>query len=85
MTGVSFITTIFNKTPFLRRVVDALRRQTGQFDREFIFVDDGSTDGSAAMIAELTDGPIQSLSCVSPIAGHRRRPMPARRAHRRRG
>jgi glycosyltransferase involved in cell wall biosynthesis len=56
VTGVSFITTIFNKTAFLPRVVEALARQTGSFRREFIFVDDGSTDGSAAMIAELTEG-----------------------------
>lgn len=56
MTGVSFITTVYNKTAFLPRVVDALARQSGPFVREFVFVDDGSTDGSASLIAQLTEG-----------------------------
>ena len=32
----------------------ALRRQEGKFDREFIFVDDGSTDRSVEMVRDLT-------------------------------
>lgn len=56
MTGVSFVVTVFDKRPYLRRVVAALARQTGSFEREFIFVDDGSSDGSAEFIAELTHG-----------------------------
>lgn len=54
MSGVSFIVTVFNKTAYLPRVTDALKRQTGSFTREFIFVDDGSSDGSAEMIGRLT-------------------------------
>jgi hypothetical protein len=53
-TAVSFIITVFNKSAFLPKVIDALARQTGMFEREFIFVDDGSTDGSAEMIESLT-------------------------------
>jgi glycosyltransferase involved in cell wall biosynthesis len=56
LSGVSFIITIFNKTDFLPRVVDALARQSGDFAREFVFVDDGSSDGSAGLIARLTQG-----------------------------
>ncbi len=56
MTGVSFITTIFNKTAYLPRVIAALAGQAGPFAREFVFVDDGSTDGSAEMIAAITTG-----------------------------
>jgi glycosyltransferase involved in cell wall biosynthesis len=56
VTGISFIVTVFNKRPYLARVLEALARQTGPFEREFIFVDDGSTDGSAALIEELTQG-----------------------------
>jgi glycosyltransferase involved in cell wall biosynthesis len=37
-------------------VVAALRRQSGGFAREFVFVDDGSSDGSAELIARLTEG-----------------------------
>jgi glycosyltransferase involved in cell wall biosynthesis len=56
MNGVSFIVTVFNKRQFLPRVVAALARQSGSYAREFVFVDDGSTDGSAELIAELTRG-----------------------------
>ncbi len=55
MTGVSFIVTVFDKAAFLPRVLDALQRQAGDFTREFVFVDDGSRDGSAEFIARLTD------------------------------
>lgn len=54
--GVSFIVTVFNKRAYLPGVVSALAAQTGPFRREFVFVDDGSTDGSAELIAELTAG-----------------------------
>ncbi|HZT51792.1 MAG TPA: glycosyltransferase [Stellaceae bacterium] len=56
MTGVSFIITVFDKRPYLPRVIDALARQGGPFQREFVFVDDGSRDGSAEVIAECTTG-----------------------------
>ena len=56
MTGVSYIVSVFDKARFLPRVLDALRRQTGDFAREFLFVDDGSRDGSADLIARLTQG-----------------------------
>lgn len=56
MTGVSFITTVYDKRAYLPRVIDALAHQGGAFEREFVFVDDGSGDGSAEVIAECTDG-----------------------------
>ena len=55
MTGVSFIVTVFDKAAFLPQVLDALQRQSGDFRREFLFVDDGSRDGSAEIIARLTE------------------------------
>lgn len=54
--GVSFVLPVFNKVPYLPAVCRALADQAGDFSREFIFVDDGSTDGSAALIEQLTDG-----------------------------
>ena len=54
MQGVSFVITIFNKAPYLAAVLPALRAQCGDFEREFIFVDDGSTDGSADLIERKT-------------------------------
>ncbi len=54
--GVSYVVTVYNKRPFLPQVLAGLAAQTGDFDREFVFIDDGSTDGSAAEIARLTVG-----------------------------
>jgi glycosyltransferase involved in cell wall biosynthesis len=44
--GVSFVIPVFNKRRFLRPVIAGLAAQRGDFAREFIFIDDGSTDGS---------------------------------------
>jgi hypothetical protein len=46
MDGVSYIVTVYNKLPFLPLVLGALFAQTGDFAREFVIIDDGSTDGS---------------------------------------
>lgn len=54
MAGISFIVTVFDKRPYLPRVIESLASQQGEFERQFIFVDDGSTDGSADLIADLT-------------------------------
>jgi cellulose synthase/poly-beta-1,6-N-acetylglucosamine synthase-like glycosyltransferase len=54
--GVSFVIPVYNKRAFLPQVIDGLKAQRGDFAREFVFVDDGSTDGSAAALAELTAG-----------------------------
>ncbi len=52
--GVSFVVTVYNKERFLPLVLEALSRQRGDFQREFIFVDDGSTDGSLRILNEAT-------------------------------
>jgi glycosyltransferase involved in cell wall biosynthesis len=44
--GVSFVIPVFNKRRFLRQVIAGLKAQRGDFAREFIFIDDGSSDGS---------------------------------------
>jgi glycosyltransferase involved in cell wall biosynthesis len=54
--SVSYVITVYNKRAFLPQVVAGLAAQQGDFAREFVFVDDGSTDGSAAEIARLTGG-----------------------------
>ncbi|MGE5546973.1 MAG: glycosyltransferase family 2 protein [Solirubrobacterales bacterium] len=51
---VSYVVTVYNKTAFLPLVVEGLRRQDGAFAREFVFVDDRSTDGSVEMLRALT-------------------------------
>ena len=54
--GVSFLVPVYNKRRHLAALVAGLAAQRGDFGREFIFVDDGSSDGSAALLAELTAG-----------------------------
>ena len=53
MNGVSYIVTVYNKASFLPATIAALAAQQGDFEREFIFVDDGSTDGSIDQLRQL--------------------------------
>jgi glycosyltransferase involved in cell wall biosynthesis len=54
--GVSFVVPVYNKAPYLQRVLAAMFDQAGDFEREFIFIDDGSTDGSLDLLRRLTAG-----------------------------
>src|ERR1051326_6231365 len=49
MPTVSVITPCFNAAPFIAETIESVRRQTRD-DWEHIVVDDGSTDGSAALV-----------------------------------
>ena len=55
-TGVSFVVPVYDKAPWLPGVLERLAAQRGDFDREYIFVDDGSTDGSLAILKARTAG-----------------------------
>ena len=52
--GVSFVVPVYNKAQYLPQVLKALHAQVGEFEREYIFVDDGSTDGSGELVREIT-------------------------------
>ncbi len=54
MIDISYVITVYNKAPYMAPMLNALERQTGDFSREYIFVDDGSTDNSVAIIQERT-------------------------------
>ncbi len=51
--GVSYIITIYNKAPYLPGVLAALRTQLGDFPRQYVLVDDGSSDGSGDIAADI--------------------------------
>lgn len=51
---LSFILTVYNKQDFLENTITSLLHQHGSFSREFIFVDDSSSDDSVALIQRLT-------------------------------
>lgn len=54
--GVSFVVPVYNKQPYLRDVLEQIKKQRGDFERQYVFVDDGSTDGSLETLRELTAG-----------------------------
>lgn len=54
--GVSFVVPVYNKAPYLEGVLAAIRAQRGNFEREYVFVDDGSTDDSLERVRRLTEG-----------------------------
>jgi glycosyltransferase involved in cell wall biosynthesis len=47
---VSFVLTVYNKRRYLADVLASVAAQEGDFEREVIVVDDGSTDGSRELI-----------------------------------
>ena len=44
MVKVSFVCPVFNKQKYLKDVINSIKNQKGEFDKEFIFINDGSTD-----------------------------------------
>ena len=48
--AVSFVLTVYNKEYFLPAVLDAVVAQSGDFEREYVIVNDGSTDDSLSLI-----------------------------------
>lgn len=51
---MSYVVPVFNKARWLPAVLAALKAQRGDFAREYIFVDDGSTDDSLAVLRRET-------------------------------
>jgi glycosyltransferase involved in cell wall biosynthesis len=55
-TAVSFVLTVYNKRRYLTDVLASVAAQEGNFEREVIVVDDGSTDGSSELLESLGSG-----------------------------
>jgi glycosyltransferase involved in cell wall biosynthesis len=51
--AVSFVLTVYNKRRYLTDVLASVAAQQGDFEREVIVVDDGSTDGSRDLLESL--------------------------------
>lgn len=49
---VSYLVTVYNKADALPAVWESLRAQTGEFSREFVFVDDASIDASVSVLED---------------------------------
>ncbi len=54
MSSVSFVIPVYNKSSYLDHVVKSLKNQIGDFQKEYIFIDDGSTDQSYTKLSKLT-------------------------------
>ena len=52
---VSFIITVYNKSLYLLDVLSAVKEQNGTFSREYIIINDGSTDDSLEKIKQITE------------------------------
>ena len=52
--GVSFIIPVYNKAKHLPSVIKQIKLQRGDFPKQYIFLDDGSTDGSLDIVRSKT-------------------------------
>ncbi len=54
MLKISFVCPIFNKKKYLPIVLPSIKDQVGNFEKEFIFINDGSNDGSLEYLKNTT-------------------------------
>jgi glycosyltransferase involved in cell wall biosynthesis len=58
---VSIIVNVFNGERYLRECLDSIVALEGDISKEVIIIDDASTDGSAAVIAEFANSEVQCI------------------------
>jgi len=54
MLTITYLVTVYNKARYIAKVIESLKQVKGDFHKEFIFVNDGSTDDSLEIIKEQT-------------------------------
>ena len=54
MLTITYLITVFNKEKYIAKVIESLKAITGDFRKEFILIDDGSTDKSIELIKRHT-------------------------------
>ena len=54
MVKVSYVCPIYNKSQYLKDVTYSIKNQVGEFEKEYIFVDDGSNDNSISYLQKYT-------------------------------
>tara|TARA_B100000989_G_scaffold299052_1_gene292556 strand:+ start:7111 stop:8019 length:909 start_codon:yes stop_codon:yes gene_type:complete len=54
MVGVTFVVPVYNKAKYLKYVLKSIEKQKGEFEREYIFINDGSTDDSYEILKQNT-------------------------------
>ena len=54
MVKVSFVCPIYNKSSYLNKVLRSIRKQKGGYEKEYIFINDGSEDSSLLKLKNIT-------------------------------
>jgi glycosyltransferase involved in cell wall biosynthesis len=54
MLTVTYLVTVYNKERYLSGVINSLKATTGNFLKEYVFINDGSTDNSTKILEEQT-------------------------------
>ena len=54
MVKVSFVCPLYNKQSYINEVLLSIKNQVGDFSKEFIFINDGSTDQTLQYLKKIT-------------------------------
>ena len=52
--SIFFVIPVFNKSLYLDSVINSVKNQKGNFKKEYIFINDGSTDNSLNILKDKT-------------------------------
>ena len=52
---VSFVCPIYNKSSYINKVLKYLKQQNGSYEKEYIFINDGSEDSSLSKLKKITN------------------------------